>query len=482
MKNQNTRNNSNKSTVWILLVVVMLGEVYFYNPNASPFLLQHANEQPKRYTASSRAAPDPVAIRDGLRLSPPATTPNTFQVDPVVAQIYHEIDSMPDVERCQKYGFTYNATLSRKRRIFFGALVADESEALLRMHAAEAYDIYHVVSLVESNTTFMNTDRESLRWVTPGTGLHTLATGGIFGPNTTVAIDEWFDDAPNVRGMKRETIMRETIVQRWIEQGMRPDDIAIIGDLDEVFFRDFLRAAQVCQIPDFSDDKAGDCERPKLVAKTVQYEGMPSCISEKRWFHPDMMLGRCVEGVGDPTGRIMAVRKYKRRHGTRLEGYGRPDGNYLPEIRSLGRYPLWSTQDFRNIEGTSRTQLSESVVMAFHFHNFFNDFATLRHKYVTFGHAKKLSQALLQLSFLDNDMDLLVRCVHNISNNDARVVGYLRDTEYDGTKPIFFRNLTYVREREQSVKNMLAEDETVYGSAYLDDGLDNATMKNQTNL
>jgi len=68
---------------------------------------------------------------------------------------------------------------------------------------------------------------------------------------------------------------------------MRPQDIGVMADLDEVVSRDFLNALHVCDFPLFryKEDPEKrirpDCQKPKMVLSTIQFEGSPGCIKKK---------------------------------------------------------------------------------------------------------------------------------------------------------------------------------------------------------
>lgn len=97
--------------------------------------------------------------------------------------------------------------------------------------------------------------------------------------------------------------------------GMKPDDVAIITDADETFTRcgdlilfvlrfmgkqnkqtitmhffdyppfsrDFLRALQVCDIPEFREGQ--NCHSPKLLGSTLVLESSAECITKGRRLH-----------------------------------------------------------------------------------------------------------------------------------------------------------------------------------------------------
>ena len=399
---------------------------------------------------------------------PQEVTKQTFEQDPLFEKIHKQIDSEDEATRCKRYGFTHTPG-TKRRRVFFGALVASDTMDVIRIHATETYDIYHTVALLESNTTFKNTPR-NLRFE-PGSEMYKFTTAGVFGKKTQVFVDFWLDKAPDAIFMTREQIQRESILYRWKQQGMRPDDVGVVGDIDEVFSRDFLRASQVCNIPQFQET---DCLKPKIVALTNSYESSPECRKQKEWFHPDMMIGACLDGVGDPTGRIVPVRNYHRTRGKRDDASGNR-GKYRDEHVSLGRYPLWSIQDVRSQGGSSGQQTWADVRwgVAYHFHNFFEDVSTVRNKYVTYGHGDltAASAATLPLSEITGDLDLVVRCVHDLSNSANPEMSARVETpfyEIEGPNPIYFSNETYRRVRHEHVRKIVLADEKQFGYFYND--------------
>jgi Glycosyltransferase family 17 len=390
----------------------------------------------------------------------------TFKIDEIFQKIYEEIDEEDESIRCQRYGFSFRKG-SKRRRIFLGALVASETIDVLQIHAAEAYNVYHTVALIESNTTFRQTPRE-LRY-TPGTPLHRLLKSGIFGNETNVFVDLWWKKARDARGMVRESLQRESILYRWKQQGMSPQDIGIVGDIDEFFSRDFLRAAQICDIPEF---KVNDCRNPKIAALSTTYESSPYCQREQKWYHPDMILGSCIEGIGDSSGRISPIREYHRRHGSRIESHGGGESHeYRQEYATLKRYPLWTPQDFREAGDKTRQQtwVDRRWSVGYHLHNFLDgSFESVRNKYATYGHGK-YGVDKLPLSRIANDLDLVVRCVHNLSNDanpsmPARVEKPFH--EFEGPQPIFFVNVTYCQCRHTHLQNLIRQDELKFGSVY----------------
>ena len=92
-------------------------------------------------------------------------------------------------ERCQRYGLTYNPMAlpgkgqpaARRRRIFFGSLIADDTWHVIGAHAAESYGLYHTAVFIESNLTQMLTPRQ-VRFEAGSLNHELLVSSKIFGP------------------------------------------------------------------------------------------------------------------------------------------------------------------------------------------------------------------------------------------------------------------------------------------------------------
>ena len=465
----------------VALNVCILFEIARNKSSMNAIVAHRSNDKEVRATTT-------MTTSEGTTLVPMHSIP--YQVDPLFQAEYDRIDNEDLNIKCERYGFTYNSTNTttiapNKRRIFFGALVADDNYDVVRAHAIETYGLYHLVSLTESNGTFAATPRE-LRFA-PGTeGFHLLQTG-IFGPATAVYVTLLLDDAFGETLMNREFIQRDTVIDAWIKGGMRADDIGIVADVDETFSRDFLLAAQMCDIPVF--EPGNDCRICKIVGDTMRYESSPECFSTKHWFHPDMMMGECIMGIGDPTGRILPPRDTNNpTQGARvMEGYGKQGrglDHFRPEHQTLKRYPLHTATDFRNIpSGDFAKWLAHpnpqtaaggqvSYVTAYHLHNFFTNIKEIRHKYQTYGHASSEAGSI-DLSTQYPEFDLIIRCVKDLPNDVKtdksragmdRIMGTF--AELNGNKPIFFLNETYRKERHELVKAMIQDEEKIFGEFY----------------
>jgi hypothetical protein len=194
-------------------------------------------------------------------------------------------------KRCASFNFGFpNATMMplRRRRLFYGALISDDSAEVIKATSMEQYNIFHTVSLIESNKThnltpkkwrFLGSEDASkkLRWLYQ-----------LYGPKTKVSVDFYapsLDKGEEYDAMYLDYYQREGHTQRWKSNGMKPNDVAVIGDLDETFSRDFLRALQICDVPQFRPGQ--NCKSPKVIASTVVFESSPECAWKgRRWFHP----------------------------------------------------------------------------------------------------------------------------------------------------------------------------------------------------
>ena len=203
------------------------------------------------------------------------------------------IDIEEEKKRCASFNFDFpsNAAMPlKRRRLFYGALISGDSAEVIKATSMEQYNIYHTVSLIESNTTQNLTPK---KWRFFGSEnaskeLHWLYQ--LYGPKTKVAVDYYVtSQTKNQTGgfdaMDLEGFQREGFVYRWKFNGMRPDDIAIIGDIDETFSRDFLRALQICDVPQFRPGQS--CREPKVLGSTLIFESSPECAWKgRRWYHP----------------------------------------------------------------------------------------------------------------------------------------------------------------------------------------------------
>eukprot|EP00977_Amphora_coffeiformis_P027612 scaffold34623_cov274-Amphora_coffeaeformis.AAC.14 len=403
--------------------------------------------------------------------------------------LQRQIDESDDDVRCRRYGFTttppstttrssfWNALWRtqpppplptrthkkrrRKRRIFYGSLLADEPWELLEIVAAETYGIFHGMVFVESNRTQNFTPR---RWKRIN---HTATLATLFGTphiqvRTYVNEDDGHSEKNSNKTMWREHAQRQEILRGWKELGMQPNDVAYLGDTDETFTRDFLRAVQRCYVREL-DYEATQCHYKynRLSAATRMYFSSPECMARDFiWYHPDLTLGHCVEGIGDAAIHPVAprVEGYKRAPGF---GQGCRDRAHETKISAL-----WNAADFRiNVCGSGQRRVDTTLhpeldlYTGFHFHNFFAHAEGIRFKYSSYGHPKKdaYTKNLLRLG----SVAMVWQCTQNLT--DAQIPSLNRRPEpgkFAGSKPfwpIYFQDADYRQRRHEMVSTMLQQ-------------------------
>ena len=329
-----------------------------------------------------------------------------------------KIDIEKEKERCARYGLEIlNQTEPKRRRLFLGAILGDDSMEVLQAIGAEVYNLFHTVSFVEGNTAH-NLAPRNWRYYDPNTPSEKLNTlYQLYGPKTKVSVDYYNTTVTNLNGheLLMDYLQREGNTLRWRLNGMRDDDIAIMRDADEIFTRDFLRAMQICDIAEFRPDQ--NCKAPKVIANTVVFESSPNCpTKDRRWHHPDALLGKCIEHTGDSILHPPAKRQYAEKHGLRLFGYGYDGEDYSQYIadNSLPNttYPLWHGTDMRLGNGGRQIAMIDGSPSGFHFHNFFLNADEVRYKYATYGHAKSavMEKPVWEAS---PDVQLAVDCAHD---------------------------------------------------------------------
>jgi hypothetical protein len=336
-----------------------------------------------------------------------------FIIDPLYKNEQDRIDyNITDENRCKQFGVDVLPKGERnKRRIFFGSMLANENSDVLLAHAIEVYNKYDIIALVESNTTHFNTPRTMNFYPNNNSNARTLIESELFGlkEKTNVYIDYWLENEEDLLYMQREVEQRNTIWKRWVKQGMKPNDIGIMADLDEIVSRDFLNSLQVCDYPKLRYDPEirPDCQAPKMILSSIQFEGSPKCIKQYEWFHPDLILGNCLLDVGDNSGRVIPKRSVNKdshgnshlniniNKGNRIPKWGSRNYNEYPtDIIKYKRFPLWDGRDIREVNGNSEGLTNyvhpyseghstyAAYGTAYHLHNWFNDLEILRHKYV----------------------------------------------------------------------------------------------------
>jgi len=266
------------------------------------------------------------------------------------------------------------------------------------------------------------------------------------------------------------------ILKSWIKAGIKSGDVALLVDIDGVPSRDFLQAIKTCDFPEYEDTI---CKYPKIICNAISFEGSPECIKKKRWYHPEFILGKCLEGVGNSEGRVKPERVGNLSFTQRLPNWH--GGDNVPDIvKEIGKWPLFNLADMRTAVGSKKLYGGEDYA-CYHFHNWFDSLETLRRKYRTYGHVHS-DIYKKTLSEIKGDVDIMVRCARNITNEAADKKAKNLNEEkgvyfevrnlieekyaYLGVKPIFFQDKTYKSERHTLLLQLIKEDEERYGSSY----------------
>ena len=358
-----------------------------------------------------------------------------------------DIDVEKERERCARYDFRLlNETHPKRRRLFAGWLVGDDSLEVLKAVSTEAYNVFHTVSYVEAFRAH-NLSPRTMRYYDPekpSDDLNTLLQ--LFGPDTKVSVDyyntsmheQYAAGEPFHGELFMDYVQREGNTYRWELNGMRPDDVGIIGDADEVFTRDFLRAMQICDVPEFRPGQ--DCNMAQVKASTLVFESSPECLTkDRRWFHPDAVLGECVDNVGDPSLHPPAAREYsKDANDTTKDQHGLPtEGSF--EARDP-RFPLWHGTDIRMQFRGNEYGMRDGSATAYHFHNYFKSAEEIHLKYATYGHAKGDRAYNMPIWALADDLKVGVSCAHgrgdrtldfNNTGSSVLPIYYMNDVNRD---------------------------------------------------
>jgi len=376
------------------------------------------------------------------------------------------IDPVTETARCAKYGYEYKGRTSR-RRIFYGSPIADDSWHAIAIHAIEAYDLYHTVAFSESDISTADrtshTKPRTLRFP-PGSLNLEVMESGIFGPATNVYVDQYVDDPDQRKSPDgfviphQEDLQRDISLKRFIQNGMTKDDIAIFSDVDETFTRDFLLAAQICEIPQFVPGQT--CHRPKIVSKTIIFEAAPDCITSNRaWFHPDMVLGECVDEIGDSSVHKPAKRLFSDR-GRRMPGYEENVKENDGGMPNITMYPLWRPVDFRTVAGGDLHSDMDKLHIGFHFRNFFPSIEVMRNKFATYTHGSEKAWTI-PIGEIHQDLNMTVNCMKGIPDEANAETIALKGgfAALKGAIPVAFQDGNYRQKRFQEVKEMILEDE-----------------------
>jgi len=288
-----------------------------------------------------------------------------------------EIDVEEEKERCERYGVGYtDETLSRRRRLFLGALLAEESMEVLQAIGTESYNIFHTVSYIENNATH--------NWKYGLQAGYLSKLQQLFGPNTKVSVDYYVTASNSTStddfSLRNNALQREGNTLRWKMNGMTKGDVAIVADADATFSRDLLRALQICDFPELRPGQT--CDQSMVSGVTLAFEGSPMCPAGegKRGVYPSAVLGECVDRIGGDASASRRRAESEWRddiHVDRTEGYGTSQNHSLLEKEGVigstttdSNYPLWSAADIRLSNAGKLYTSSAGSAIGYHFRNF----------------------------------------------------------------------------------------------------------------
>ena len=331
-------------------------------------------------------------------------------------------------QTCAAFGWEpLNESSRTPRRLFLGALIASEPPIVLQALSAEIAHVVSFVSFVEPAQTQTGTPRV-LQYGSAthhGRGPQFQWLAKLFAKQG-VAINVSSPPLSQRRSLDVEWEWRRSIVDAWITHGMRSHDVGIISDTDEVFTHDALYALRDCDVPQFRLDTAtrDGCTSPKILGSTLTMEGYFDCVwGRRRWYHPDAMLGACIEGIpGNPV-----TEKAINKRAARQKEIG---GRITQRNDRTMRAGLWAAGDFRCRAGG--VQMSSKVASGFHFHNFGSE-RWLRHKYQTYGHPITDADSR-PLQLLHRDLNLSLHCKMGISHPDRSNSHYTYDYGFSALK------------------------------------------------
>lgn len=344
-------------------------------------------------------------------------------------------DATPDDTRlCAQYNWKPLGRQERPRRLFLGALVANEERLIFELLAAETLDLVSAFAFVEANMTLDNkANPRELRFCRGSTEDGQWLRGLFAGKGASVSIAA-YTDMTHAKRDELEYIIRETIASAWVEQGMTHNDVGVLVDADESFSHQFMQAMKRCDVPGFRLKQPNPCRNPKIVSNTLIMEGYFDCVwngEHNRGFHPDAVIGQCLEAL-NPGVDNSKVRREWNWHVS--GGVDRPEQD-----------GLWNMADLKFREGASPLGQDKIVTggewpTAFHFHNFWGADSrgtkALQFKYAAYGHSLGDTEGmgLEDIASVFKDVAFMINCFKGI-HNDARSTKY--------REPLFWRTKEY---------------------------------------
>lgn len=225
------------------------------------------------------------------------------------------------------------------------------------------------------------------------------------------------------------------------------------------------------------------------------FEGSPDCVSAEEIYHPALMIGECIEGIGNSTLHPKPERNNNRSYSWRTNEWtyhsyysALHDRNNPPPPKTLPsnvHFPLFNAADFRRTPGGYfYGNDNPPLYVGYHVHNFFDNVHVMRQKYLTYGHAQ--TDALVKpLGDLNREVNLMVRCALNEKDDNDAMDGsvmnkyktkddrrkhailrrkggldFLKGANYGyGAVPLAFEMQEYVDARHGEMVEMIRADE-----------------------
>jgi hypothetical protein len=193
-------------------------------------------------------------------------------------------------------------------------------------------------------------------------------------------------------------------------------------------------------------------------------ESSPNCVTkDRRWFHPDAILGECVANVGNSTLHPPAKREYKDRHGMRIEGYRSDDhSKYWAEygLDEGSTYPLLTETDMKMEVRGSQPSAIDGSPTGFHFHNYFNSAEAIHVKYHTYGHAAHDAMDK-PIWDLHEDLQLAVNCANGVSKDALELTN-----TGSSILPIYYLKDEVRSKRHELWQSIVKEEEKYWKDAH----------------
>ena len=127
-------------------------------------------------------------------------------------------------------------------------------------------------------------------------------------------------------------------------------------------------------------------------------------------------------------------------------------------------FPLWTATDFRMEDATSFWPAKDTFPVAWHFHNFFDSIASVRQKYLTYGHP--IGKALtIPLEGISKDLEFMVGCLLGRSGGRGSDIHREKDVPWmsattDKAIPRAFQLAPeYARMRHEELRQLVIDDE-----------------------